>query len=162
MTISDRDDIVSGAVTYLRAQPEVVAAVDTFNINNSFSPGIFQYRLWTVMEGSEKTSCVINTDGGWAGPNLHNTLRFPRLLLNIWADPLRDAQKNNIDPLVQRRATNTFEAIDPFLHCMEGSDMRWGTLRVISCLRLTEPVVYPVPDGDGLVRLQCYYAVTQG
>jgi hypothetical protein len=154
------DDIVTGAVTYLRAQPECVTAVDTFTIGGKPTPGIFGYRLSTVMEGSSATSVVIAHDGGWAAPNLYNTLRFPRLLLNVWADPIRDAQKNNIDPLVQRRANACFETFDKVLHRSFGEVIWFGTVRVVDCVRLTEPIM--LDGGDGLIRLQAYYAVTQG
>lgn len=159
---SGADDIVSGSVDWLRSQQSCLDAVDIFNIGGKLTPGIFQYRLWVRMEGSEKTSVVIAHDGGWAAPNIYNTMRFPRLLLNVWADPLRDAQKNNIDPAVQRRAQNVFDVFDQQLHRTAGADVMWGTLRILSCVRLTEPTVIEVPDGDGLIRLQAYYAVTQG
>lgn len=156
------DDIVTGALAYLRAQPELIAAVDSFNIDGQLTPGIFPYRLWTRMEGSSSTSVVIARDGGWAAPNLSNTLRFPRLLLNVWTDPIRDAQGHNVEATVQRRANACFEVFDKYLHNVAGGVMWWGTLRIVDCLRLTEPVFVDVPDGDGLVRLQAYYAVTQG
>lgn len=156
------DDIVTGAVSYLRSQPELIAAVDAFNIGGKLTPGIFHYKLWTVMEGSQSTCVVISHDGGWAAPNLTNTLRFPRLVLTVWTDPLRDGNGNNIDPAVRLRANACFETFDKYLHVVGGGEMRWGTLRIIDCLRLTEPVFIDVPDGDGGVRLQTYYAVTQG
>lgn len=158
------DDIVTGAVTYLLADPTCLGAVDVFNIGGRPAPGIFAYRLAlpNLMEGSSNTAVVLAHDGGWAAPNLYNTLRFPRLLLNVWADPIRDAQKNNIDPLVQRRANACFETFDKVLHRCAGGDTRFGTLRVLDIVRLTEPTILDVPDGDGLVRLQAYYAVTQG
>lgn len=156
------DDIVTGATAWLRSIPECVAAVDTFNISGKISPGIFGYRLWTRMEGSESTAVVIAHDGGWAAPNLYNTMRFPRLLLNVWADPRRDEQRNNVDPLVQQRVNGCFEVFDKALHRTAGAEVYWGSLRVLSCVRLTEPIIVDVSDGDGLVRLQAYYAVTQG
>lgn len=156
------DDIVTGCVKYLRAQPELVAAVDQFNIGGKLGPGIWGYRTWTRMETSTRTAVVVSHDGGWAAPNLHNTLRFPRVLLNVWADPKRDGQANNIDPLVQRRATNVFETFDRYLHRPAGDALWWGTVRVVTTERLTEPVVLEVPDGDGLIRMQAYYAITQG
>lgn len=162
MTTPVKDDIVTGCVKWLRAKPDVVAAVDEFQIGGQLSPGIWGYRTWTRMEGGSKTAAVIAHDGGWATPNPHNTLRFPRIVLNIWADPVRDAQKNDVDPWVQRRANNTFEIIDKHLHRTGGPEVWWGSIRVVSCVRMTEPMRYPTSDGDGLIRLQAYYAVTEG
>lgn len=162
MSVVATEDIVTGCVAYLQAQPEVLAAVDTFNIGGRVIDGVFGYRLWTRMEQSQKTSIVIAHDGGWAAPNMHNTLRFPRILLNVWADPLRDGTGNNIDPLVAGRANACFEIVDRFLHLTAGAERMFGSIRVISCVRLTEPVPIDVPDGDGLIRIQAYYAATQG
>lgn len=157
------DDIVSGAVDYLLNQAAAVAAVSTFIIDGQQAPGIFQYRPWTPMEGSSGTCCVVSSDGGWAAPNLYNSLRFPRLTVNIWADPIRDAGMNGVDPgEVMRRAFATYKVIDKFLHLTGGPEVWFGQLRIVSCVRLTEPVTYAVPDGDGLVRSQVLYAVTEG
>lgn len=156
------DDIVSGTVDYLLNQPDAVAAVSTFVIGGKEAPGIFQYRPWAAMEGSSGTCCVVSSDGGWAAPNIHNRLRFPRLTVNIWADPIR-ANGNVVDPgEVMRRAFATYKAIDKFLHRTSGPEVWFGQLRVVSSVRLTEPLIYAVPDGDGLVRAQVLYAVTEG
>lgn len=166
MSVTATQDIVTGASRFLRDQPEVLDAVDTFTITtpsgSTISPGIWPYRLWTRMEGSQKTSIVVARDGGWATPNVHNTLRFPRLVLNVWADPLRDSQNNNVDPRVQSRAYAAFEIADKYLHMTAGPERWFGDIRVVSCVRLTEPIIYDVQDGDGLVRLQSFYAITQG
>ncbi len=157
------DDIVQAAVTWLLGFPDVLDSVGTFIIDGVSSPGLFQYNLWTPIEGTGSTACVVDNDGGWTGPNNHNTLRFPRLLLNVWADPIRDGGSNSVDPgEVRRRATRTFEVLDSHLHRAYGGDQLWGEVRTVDCVRLTEPAIYAVPDGDGLVRLQAYYAVTQG
>lgn len=157
-----KDDVVTGALAWLRAKPDVVDAVDMFNIGGTIGPGIWGYRAWTRMEGTGKTAVVIAHDGGWAAPNTHNTLRFPRLVVTVWADPKRDATKNDIDPYVQKRADACFQVLDKHLHRTGGPSIFWGTLRVVTCVRLTEPNMYPVPDGDGLIRLQTFYAVTEG
>ena len=157
------DDIVSGAATYLLAQPEVLAAVSSFVIGGTNTPGVFQYRTWAKMEGSSATCAVLTNDGGWAGPNLHNTLRFPRLTLNIWADPIRDGNNNVTAPgEVLRRAFAVYKVFDTFLHRTTGPEVMFGQLRVITSVRLTEPIIYVVPDGDGLVRCQVIYAITEG
>lgn len=157
------DDIVSGATAFLLAQADVLAAVTTFVIGGGQVPGVFQYRPWVDMEGSSGTCCVVSNDGGWAAPNIQNTLRFPRLAINVWADPIRDSTSNVTDPgEVMRRAYATYKAVDKHLHRTGGPEVMFGQLRIISCVRLTEPVIYVVPDGDGLVRCQTMYAVTEG
>jgi hypothetical protein len=36
---------------------------------------------------------------------------------------------------------------------------QWGDLITIGSTRMSEPVWYPVPDGDGLIRGGCFYSV---
>lgn len=163
MSAPTGDDIVSGAVTYLLGQSDCVAAVSAYIIGGQSVPGIFQYRPWATIEGTSTTCAVLTSDGGWAGANLHNTLRFPRLTLNLWCDPIRDSSRNVIDPgEVMRRAFNTYRVFDRYLHRTGGDDVMFGSLRTVSSTRLTEPSIIVIPDGDGLVRLQVTYAVTEG
>lgn len=157
------DDIVSGGTKYLLAQPDVVAAVDTFTIGGQVKPGIFGYRSWATLEGSSKTCIVLSSDTGWAGANTYNTLRFPRLVMNIWADPIRDAGGHVIYPgEVMQRAAKVFRVVDRYLHLTGGPEVYFGQLRVISSTRLTEPTIFAASDGDGLIRSQTVYAVTEG
>jgi len=162
LSVTATEDIVTGCTRYLLAQQPVLDAVDTFNIQGQLTPGIFSYQLWTPIEGTQKTAVVVQHEGGWATPNLHNTLRFPRILLSVWADPLRDAANNNIDPRVQSRANACFEIVDKYLHMSAGANVMFGSIRIVDCVRLTEPAIDQVADGDGLVLLRAYYAVTQG
>lgn len=158
-----QDDIVQATVKHLIGFPDVLAVLDSFEVDGGSMPGLWQYRLFAQMEGTSGTACVIDSDGGWAGANPHNTLRFPRLMVTIWADPIRDMGSNAVDPgEVQRRAIRAFWAVDARLHRPQGGSQLWGSLRTVDCVRLTEPTMYVVPDGDGLVRCAGYYAITQG
>ncbi len=159
MTAPLTDDIVSGAVSYLMTKPDILAALGS----DADGPWLFQYDLWAMVEKSQSTACVVGHDGGWATANPHNTLRFPRISVAIWADPKRDGGNNAILPgEVQRRANHVFEVIDKYLHRVAGPDQMWGNIRTVSCVRITEPNILRVPDGDGMLRLLTYYAVTQG
>lgn len=153
------EDIVAAATKYLLTKPEIAAVLG----NTNGKPWLTQYRLWNMFEGSESTAAVIDSDGGWTGPNVHNTLRFPRLLLSVWGDPIRDSGNNAVNyGEVRRRVMYAFEVIDGFLHRPQGETVMWSTIRTVDCTRLTEPLVSNVPEGDGVVRLQAYYAITQG
>lgn len=159
-----KQDIVGATVKWLLTKPAVTSAVGMFNVSGKLVPGVFQYRLWAgQFEGSQSTAIVITSEGGWATPNTHNTLRFPRVVLNVWCDPLRDDGNNATNlPEVQRRAMWVFEQADKYLHITGGDAMMWDQTRVITSVRLTEPTIYVVPDGDGILRLQAYYAISQG
>jgi hypothetical protein len=156
------DDIVTGAVSYLLAQPDVTASVSRINIGGQFSPAVWPYQTWAVLENSSATACVISSDGGWAGANIHNTLRFPRLQVSIWADPNRDPNTAMDVGETRRRAERAWLAVDRHLHRTAGDAVMFGALRVIESTRLTEPIDLLVPDGDGLLELRTYYAITQG
>lgn len=154
----DADDIVQGAVKWLQNFPDVRAVLG----GTDSSPWLFQHQLWVVAEGTQSTAAVIIDAGGWGGPNPHNTMRFPRLSLEISADPIRDAGNNIIDPgEVNRRIKHAYRVIDAHLHRPQGGEQWWGQIRTIGCTRLIEPSVYPVPAGGGLLRLTATYAVTE-
>lgn len=154
------DDLVQGVVTYLLGKSDIGDVLGSYPDG---TPYLFQHRLWTEMENSQSTAAVLMRDGGWTGPNQHNSLHFPRLTMDIWADPLRDAGNNVTDPgEVYRRINRAFKVIDRHLHRPQGGEQWWGEIRSIACIRMTEPSIYPVPDGDGLLRLVTSYGVTEG
>ncbi len=155
------DDVVQGAVKFLTAQAAVRNVLGTYP--GTTTPYLFQRKMWVQLEGTSSTACMLYSDGGWTSANLHNTLRFPRLSVEIWADPLRDDQSNVTDPgEVWRRAGRAFDVIDRHLHRAQGGQQYWGTVRTIDSVRLAEPTTYEVPDGDGLIRTLVSYAVTIG
>lgn len=157
----ETDDIVTGASAYLRDQPDVLAVLGHYP--GTSTPWLFQHRLWVKVENSQSTACVLSRNTGWTGPNLHNTLRFPRLGVDIWVDPLRDESNNVIDPdEAVRRITNAYQVIDRHLHRPQSGEQWWGEIRTITCTRLAEPIILPDPDGQKPLRLQVFYAITEG
>lgn len=155
------DNIVQAAAKFLATRPTVLAVLGKFPATQT--PYLFQNSLWTTMENSQSTAAVLRYAGGWTGPNAHNTMRFPRLLLEVFCDPIRDEDNNIADPgEVRRRVEHAYKVIDKQLHHPQGGQQRWGDIRVLGCSRLTEPVVENVTDGSGLLRLTCTYAITEG
>lgn len=155
------DDLVAGVVRWLLTLSDITAVLGTYP--STGSPWLLQHQLHGTVEGSQSTAAVIGRAGGWSGANEHNTLRFPRLSLEIYADPIRDAAGNVIDPgEAHRRMEMVFTTFDAYLHRPADPELNWGSLRVIAATRQAEPVVYAVPDGDGLLRGQTFYAITQG
>ncbi len=156
----DTDDVVQGAVKYLQAQPPVLAVLGSFE--GSSSPWLFQRRMWAEIEGSSSAAAMLYSDGGWTSANPHNTMRFPILSLEIWVDPLRDSQNNVSNPSeVWRRMNHIYKVIDGYLHRPQGGQQYWGTVRTVACVRMTEPTIYEVPDGDGVLRGLVSYAVSE-
>lgn len=154
------DDIVQGAARYLLDRADVVGVLGT---TAAGTPLLFQHTLYVQMEGTSTNAAVISYAGGWSGANIHNTARFPRLSLEIYCDPLRNSTKHVTEPgEVHRRIHVVFAALDRALHRPQGGEQRWGEVRTLSSTRLAEPNIYAVPDGDGLLRAQTFYAVEQG
>lgn len=154
------DDLVQGAAKYLLDQPGIVAVLGA---TPAGSPWLFQHELYVTVQGTSSTAAVIAYGGGWSGANTHNTMRFPRLSLELYVDPQRDAAQNVTLPgEVHRRLHAAFAVFDSFLHRPQGEVQYWGTVRTLSSSRSAEPTVYAVPDGNGLLRAQVFYAIEQG
>lgn len=155
------DDVVQGAVKWLLTFDDLTELVGVFS--ETGVPWLFQHSLWATIEGSQSTAVVVSRAGGWAGANPHNTMRFPRLSLDLYADPLRDDGNNITDPgEVHRRLEAVFDAYDRVLHRTDPDSVFWGTVRTIGCQRLGEPMFFPLPDGDHMSRCQVFYGVTVG
>lgn len=150
------DDLIFGAAKYLTACSDVLAVLGS----SSEGPYLFQHDLWAEMEGSGSTAIVLRRAGSWSGGNPHNRLRFPRLAVDIWADPLRDVNKPGE---VHQRLETVYLTVDDRLHRPTGQTQMWGDVRTIGCTRLGEPTEpEAVADGDGLLRQTVFYAVSQG
>ena len=48
------------------------------------------------MEGTGQAALLLRQDGGWTTPNRHNTMSFPRRVVERYIDPERDAVGNEI------------------------------------------------------------------
>lgn len=155
----ETDDVVSGCVKWLSTFPEVLAMIGE-DAEGSF---LFQWNLGIVIEGTQKAAVVVKQMGSWAAPNIHNTLRFPRVSVEFYVDPLRDAAGHYIDLTeVRRRMNSLYNAVDKRLHRPQAGDQIWGTLRTLECTRLGEPIIYEIPSGDGALRAQVFFGVAVG
>lgn len=154
----DTDDLAQGVCIWLASFSDVLAELGAAD---DASPWLFQQKLHAVVEGSQSAAAVLSSfHGGWAAPNLHNTAEFPRLLLDLWVDPVRDLEHDYIELAETfRRARQVYAVLNRHLHRSTAEVVWWGTVRILGSTRLGEPVAAEVPDGDGMIRLQVYYAV---
>lgn len=165
------DDVATGAYAFLSAQSDVLAVIGSFpadDPDNSGLPWIFVRSVYTRMEdvsvvkGSQAVSLVCCYMGGAAPPSDMSTARQVRLEVDIWVDPLRDAIGNVTNPSeTENRGLTVFNTIDSHLHRMttDQNTVMWGDLVTVSAVRMAEPLWYPVPDGDGLIRGVCFYNI---
>lgn len=114
-------------------------------------------------EGFQKCLVVINEDSTWTSPNEHNTLRFPRLIVDIWADPTRnedrsvrmDDARDKIE-VIETVLSKHFHTVDMGLP--SGKIIQWGTAEEIEAnagvfisgsSRRSGPEFRPVKDNEG-------------
>jgi hypothetical protein len=163
--------------------PEVKELIDARKIGRGtslFEDGwIFADKPYTTIEKySNRALIVVTESGGWSAANGHNTLRFPRLYVDIWASPTRNSdgsvKEEDADDLIRE----IMRAISPYLHLVHGSvpsewpeffgkpgeSIFWGNAEeiaahdcplILGSERQTEPVFSDVAGGDG-ARMATY------
>ncbi len=152
-------DIVEAAVVRFQDEPSIQAVLGAYQTGK---PWLFAHSPYVNVEGTQSTAAIFSYAGGWAGANDYNTVRYPRLSLDIWADCLRDPLGNPTDfEEVHRRVMACWDAFDRLLHRPAQHVEYWGPVRTIGCTRIGEPTVGPIAEGDGMRRLHCFYGVTQ-
>jgi hypothetical protein len=166
------DDVASGVYYYLSSLPDVLSVIGSFpadDPDNAGVPWIFVRNVYTRMEdvsivkGSQAVALVLCYMGQSASPLDMSTVRFQRLEVDIWVDPLRDSMGNVTRPSeTEGRGLDVYAVVDSHLHRVATDQMtqQWGDLITTGSVRLTEPVWYAVPDGDGLIRGACFYNVS--
>lgn len=161
--------------------PEVKALIAAKQIGSSktWSDGwVFDDKPYITIEKYSHQALLVITDAnGWQEPNDHNTARFPKINVDIWASPTRNADKSVVTHDADRLIEDVFDAIYPYLHTIQpsvpgnasldptrsylgrpGFPRFWGTAEeieartgvlVISSKLLGEPSFFDVEDGNG-------------
>jgi hypothetical protein len=156
-------------VRYLSAFADVTSLLGSFSStdpNSGFAgkPWLFSDNnagVLKVMEGSSASAVVCGDYGGWDVPPPLGTLRFRRLRVDVWTDPLRDASSNvtETSSLTANRALGVFAAVQFRLQRTDPDAILWGDLCTVGCQLLTDVQFLPVTDGDWLLRGAAYYGV---
>jgi hypothetical protein len=151
------DTVVQAARTHLAAQTALTALLGSDSV---YATWIFQWEPYVDFEGTSKVGVVLVARGGWTSRAFHNTASFPRLVVQIFADPTRDANRNVISLDARDKAWKVLEALDRSLHRPGGINELWGTVRVYQSHREDEPDWIAEPDGDGLVVCTVSYGLS--
>jgi len=164
------DDVASGAVRYLAAFPDVTGLLGAFPAGDPIAANAGQPWLFAdtnagvlkVMEGSSAAAVVCGDFGGWSVAEPLGTLRFRRLRLDVWVDPVRDSGSNVTESssLTTNRGLAVFAAVQFRLQRTDPDAVLWGNLVTTDCHLLTDIQFLPVPDGDMLQRGTAYYGVS--
>lgn len=142
------------------------------NVDAVWDSWLFVRELGAMVEGSGLAAAVLSIEGGWTRPNAHNTANFPRLIVEIYADPSRGANREITRRDAESRARRAFVAFATELHWTDGHSEVWGTdpaasppdagLRVWGCQSLVVPDVFPVEEWEGAVRLRGEFGLNTG
>ena len=169
-------DVTTAARRFLAEQESLTTLLGG---DSTYKTWIFRWRPYVKVEGSGKSLLVVRQSGSWASANAHNTMRFPRLIVEVWSDVQR-AESGLSKQNVTRAATAEDAAqaisleLDKYLHRVAGGDVVWGRevddmdvvtdpgLRIIGCYRQGEPDIRELQGGDGAVVASNTYTVTVG
>lgn len=150
------DDVVQGCRKFLAGKTDLLALLGA----TDDEPWLFQGKLYQVMEGTQSSAVVLSTMGGWSTPLDYGTAEFPRLSVELYVDPIRDEDNNYIEQAeTRRRALLILRTLNKHLHRVIHASQMWGTVRTVGSQRLAEPLLYEVPNGDGMLRAQVFYGV---
>jgi hypothetical protein len=162
-------DFATAAHRKLASVPGVISALGSSVPPDPAVVWLFVRELQTdQVEGSGKAAAVLREEGAWARPNQHNTARFPRLSLEIFADASRDMNGAVVRRDAEQRARAVWERFDAVLHRVDGFSEIWGStssdpgIRVWGSQLMSLPDVYDINDWVGGKRLQCHYGLNTG
>ncbi len=126
---------------------------------------IFDAKLRVTLENTQLCAIVVNYGGGWSPPNIHNTMRFPQVVVDIWADPTRNSDHSVKYDDARAKAFRVYEAVYKVMHTVNrslpaGTSIHWGDERIVSSEALAEPDITPVSDGNGAYMLRARFGIT--
>lgn len=135
---------------------------------------IFDQRpIGIKVENTQKCMIVVNEFRPFTSPNEHNTMRFPQITIDIWADPTRNSNLS----VKTYDADNKIEAIakevDAVMHTVDrgtpsGMPIIWGTQAqelaktgsvIAGSERLDGPDYSDVKDSEGTRMGRLIYGV---
>ncbi len=158
------------AARNLLAQDTAVTAL--LGRSTKWDTWIFADQPFVKLENTQRVLIVITEQGQWQAPNPHNTARFPRMVVDIWADPTRNedhsVQKYDADDkieAVQKVIDRHFHTVnldvdsqDPAYLGVKGMPRIWGNaeeieertgLVVTGSQRLDGPDLSDISNGNG-------------
>lgn len=121
---------------------------------------IFDSKLSTRIENSQRCAIVISYAGGSDTPIPGNSASFPAIVVDIWADPTRDADHSVIVDDAKTKCFTIHEAVKKALHLPNSQGIVFDETRITSSELLGEPELNPVIDGNGAKMLRARYGIS--
>lgn len=163
------------ATRNMLAQQPSVRGLGVLGRSTKWSDGwIFADKPFVVIENTGRALIVITQAGSWQTSNPHNTMKFPRIRVDVWADPDRNPDKTPKEYDADDKIQEVFKHIDSFLHTVNldepgGKTRIWGTasevatksgVTILSSQRLDGDIEYfDVADGNHARMGTMYYGV---
>ena len=131
----------------------------------SWSTWVFDETPYARFEGTSKCLIVVNEEGTWTFPNEHNSMRFPKLIIDVWADPTRNPDKSVKVQDAKTKIEDIGKHLNRHFHLVDGGTPTgmpfvWGTAEEIAAKsgvvitgsqRLNGPEYSPVTDSQGSI-----------
>lgn len=160
-------DVALAARRHLASMAPIRAGLGPTGSDSELAVWLFVRSLGVVVETTGRAAAVLSLEGGWTRPNTHNTARFPRLKLEIFADCTRSgvtiARRD-----AEARAWAAWESFDRVLHRTDAFAEVWGAqsgdpgCRVWGSQLMSHPDVFDIQDWDGGKRLLVHYGLSVG
>lgn len=104
--------------------------------SDAWDTWIFDERpVKVAIENTSKCMIVVSSADSYSGANDHNTMRFPQVYVDVWADPTRDTTRPGRPVKIydaEMKIEKIFKHVDAFLHRTDpgspaGGVLIWGT-----------------------------------
>jgi hypothetical protein len=158
------DDIVRGCVKYLLGIPDITSLVGS-DFNGAWvfegAPGVRMTKASTLTPGSPITCIVVFNAGTWGAPNPGQTADFPKIGIEIWADPPRDEEGQVTRPQDARVAADwLYKVVDYYMNRTARGVVMFGDVYTWDSNRLGSIAYLPtVPADDHTIMGTVYYAL---
>lgn len=131
--------------------------------------------LGAKFESNSTCLIVVNEGEPWTDPNEHNTMKFPTIIVDIWADPTRNEDRSTKIPDATEKIETIQDVVDRHLHLVDAADLQgyprvWGTAEQIASrtgvvitgsVRRSGPEYSPIRDADDAWMGRLVYGVNK-
>lgn len=141
--------LTENLVEHLLDAPEIQALVTKGTIGSDpvkYPRGyIFEGKPYVPIDNLNRSSVVVVTSSGtWGSPLRGSRLRFPRIIIDIWAAPTKDADGNVAEFDADDVIEEVFDAMYPYIHLTHrtptnGGLFRWESANIVDSEILSGP-----------------------
>lgn len=129
-----------------------------------FGPWVFTQTPFARVENTQKCLIVVVHEGSWATANDYNTEQFPRIAVDIWADPQRNGDRSVALDDTEDKIEAVLKIVKKHLHRVsnsnpDGTSIFFGPVRIHSTKFTTGPEIFPISDGNGGQMGRSYFNI---